>query len=415
MAGSRFGTSLKLTTRQLEFLFRARREHGDVFRFPTLIHDELVTMVNHHDHVKSLMSAKPTLAPSVTGESPLRPIVGPNSTLTALGARHMRQRKLLLPSFHGEAVARYAAMITEAAEREVDGWTPGQEVELAPRMQAVTLDVIMAGIFGVEGKPERGTPEYDLRRVVRVLADLSTKPIGQIGEFMNAGRDEPVGITKIAMARLDKPVYEVIRQRRADPASAERDDILSLLLRAETEDGELLTDHELRDELLTLVLAGHETTANQLAWTFERLVRTPDAWARLREEAPRGRRLRRRDHLRVPAQPARDPDGRPPRHGPVALRRRRRPRRQRLPDEHRAAAPPRGPVPRPVRLPSRALRRHQARHLHVDPVRRRHPALPRRRARARRDAHRRSPRSPAAATCAPRHPSPRRPSTATSR
>ncbi len=281
--GTRLGSSLKLGTRQLEYLFRARREHGDVFRFPTLIHDELVTMVNHPEHIKSLMSAKPTLAPSVTGESPLRPIVGPNSTLTALGARHMRQRKLLLPSFHGEAVARYAAMITEAAEREVDGWAPGSEVELAPRMQAVTLDVIMAGIFGVEGKPERGTPEHDLRRVVRALADLSTKPIGQIGEFMNAGRDEPVGITKLAMARLDKPVYEVIRRRREDPASAERGDILSLLLRAETEEGELLTDSELRDELLTLVLAGHETTANQLAWTFERLVRTPAAWARLRE------------------------------------------------------------------------------------------------------------------------------------
>jgi cytochrome P450 len=119
---------------------------------------------------------------------------------------------------------------------------------------------------------------------VRMLADLSTRAIGQVGEFINAGRDEPVGINKLAMSRLDKPVYEVIAARRADPASAERNDILSLLLRTTTEDGELLSDRELRDELLTLVLAGHETTANQLAWTFERLVRTPEAWARLREE-----------------------------------------------------------------------------------------------------------------------------------
>jgi cytochrome P450 len=263
-------------------VFRARREHGDVFRFPTVIHELLVTMVNHPDHVKSLLAAKPELAPSVTGESPLRPIVGPNSTLTALGARHMRQRKLLLPSFHGEAVARYAAMISEAAEREVDGWSRGEELELAPRMQAITLDVIMAGVFGVEGKPEPGTPEHALRRAVRALADMSTRAIGQLGELMNAGRDEPVGITKLALAWLDKPVYEVIAARRAD--SEGRNDILSLLLRATTEDGELLSDNELRDELLTLVLAGHETTANQLAWTFERLVRTPDAWARLSAE-----------------------------------------------------------------------------------------------------------------------------------
>jgi cytochrome P450 len=145
----------------------------------------------------------------------------------------------------------------------------------------------MAGIFGVEGTPERGTPEHDLRRVIRALAELSTKPIGQVGEFLNAGKTEPVGITKLAMNRLDKPVYEVIAARRAEGDDT-RGDILSLLLRTRTEDGELLTDQELRDELLTLVLAGHETTANQLAWTFERLVRTPEAWARLREEVRGG-------------------------------------------------------------------------------------------------------------------------------
>ena len=284
VAGSKLRTSLKLTARQTEWVFRAHREHGDTFRFLTLIHERPVTMVSHPDHVKSLMTAKPEIAPSLTGESPLRPIVGPNSTLTALGARHMRQRKLLLPAFHGDAVVRYEAMIADAAEREIDAWNPGDEVVLASRMQAITLDVIMAGIFGVEGRPAPGSPEADLRRAVRVLADLSTRAIGQVGEFLNAGRDEPVGVTRIAMARLDRPVYQVIAARRDDAAAAERTDILSLLLRATTEEGELLSDAELRDELLTLVLAGHETTANQLAWTFERLVRAPEAWARLRAE-----------------------------------------------------------------------------------------------------------------------------------
>jgi cytochrome P450 len=278
---------MRITARQIQWVFRMRREHGDVFRFRNLIHEEPAAMVNHPDHVKSLMAAKAELAPSLTGESPLRPIVGPNSTLTALGERHMRQRKLLLPSFHGDAVARYEAMIAEAAEREVDGWQPGRELALAPRMQAITLDVIMAGIFGIEGAPRPGTPEHDLRRTVRVLADLSTRAVGQIGDFVNFGRDEPVGLNKLAIARLEKPVYAVIAQRRQDAGAGERGDILSLLLRTRTEDGELLSDRELRDELLTLVLAGHETTANQLAWTFERLVRTPDAWARLREE-PQG-------------------------------------------------------------------------------------------------------------------------------
>ena len=270
--------------RQIEWMFGARRRYGDVFRFPTVIHDEPVTVVNHPDHVKSLIGAKPALAPSVTGESPLRPIVGAGSTLVALGDRHMRQRKLLLPSFHGEAVARYEAMIAEAVEREVDKWEPGAEIEIASRMQAVTLDVIMAGIFGVEGRPAPGTAEHALRRNVRTLADLSTKPVGQLAEFTNAGKEEPVGINKLVMRQLHRPVLQVIAERRAEAGAAERTDILSLLLRATTEDGETLTDVEVRDELLGLVLAGHETTANQLAWTVERLVRTPEAWQRLRAD-----------------------------------------------------------------------------------------------------------------------------------
>ena len=116
-------------------------------------------VTSHPDHVRSLFTAKPEQAPSLTGESPLRPIVGPNSVLTAVGPRHMRQRKLLLPPFHGEAIESYTQMITAATEREIDRWPLGEPFALAPRMQAITLDVIMAGIFGIEGRPERGTPE----------------------------------------------------------------------------------------------------------------------------------------------------------------------------------------------------------------------------------------------------------------
>ena len=101
--------------------------------------------------MKSLFTAKPGLAPSLTGESPLRPILGSNSVLTSVGDRHMRQRKLLLPPFHGEAVARYVEMIDEVTEREIDRWPVGEPIALAPRMQAITLDVIMRGIFGVDG------------------------------------------------------------------------------------------------------------------------------------------------------------------------------------------------------------------------------------------------------------------------
>jgi cytochrome P450 len=280
--------TLRFSIRQIEFVFRARRELGEVFRMSGMINRDVIAVTSHPDHVKSLFTARPEQAPSLTGESPLRPIVGPNSVLTATGPRHMRQRKLLLPPFHGEAVERYVEMIAEAADREIERWPLGRPFPLAPRMQAVTLDVIMAGIFGIERRPARGTREHGLRRAVRLVLALSTRPEAQVAELLNLGRHEPVGAIRAVLGYLDRHVYRVIAARRSQPDAARGADILSLLLDAETEDGERLTDKELRDELLTLVLAGHETTANSLAWIFERLLRTPASYDRLRETVRSG-------------------------------------------------------------------------------------------------------------------------------
>jgi cytochrome P450 len=272
----RLAQSLRFNQRQIEFVFRARRELGEVFRMHGASEDAVV-VTSHPDHVRSLFTASPEQAPSLTGESPLRPIVGTESVLTAVGPRHMRQRKLLLPPFHGEAIEAYTQMISEATEREIDRWPVGEPFALAPRMQAITLDVIMAGIFGIEGRPRRGTPEHGLRQMIRRLVAASTQPVAQIGELLQIGREEAVGAMKFGLSLLDKQVYAVITARRGATDLDERRDILSLLLQARTEEGEALSDKELRDELLVLVLAGHETTANSLAWTWERLVRTPDA------------------------------------------------------------------------------------------------------------------------------------------
>jgi len=155
-------------------------------------------------------------------------------------------------------------------------------------MQAITLDVIMAGIFGIEGRPARGTREHALRTATKSLIAASLMPGAQLAELMNVGRDDPVGLQKIGLDMIDRPTYAVIAERRQATDLEERGDILSLLLRARTEEGEGLTDHELRDELLTLVLAGHETTANQLAWTWERLVRAPEAHDTLRHAVRSG-------------------------------------------------------------------------------------------------------------------------------
>jgi len=274
---------VRINWRQARFMFRARREVGEIFGMygPT---GEDAVVTSHPDHVRSLFTADPALAPSLTGESPLRPIVGPNSVLTLLGPEHMRQRKLLLPSFHGEAVERYTAMIAEAAEREIDRWPVGQPFALGPAMQAITLDVIMSGIFGVEGTPAEGTPERDLRETIRAAVALSSRPSTQFFELLNIGRREPIRIARRFVENLERPVYAAIAARRAAGEEGLGDDVFSLLLKARYEDGEPMSDQELRDELLTLVLAGHETTANTLAWAFERLLRTPAAYERLREE-----------------------------------------------------------------------------------------------------------------------------------
>jgi cytochrome P450 len=273
---------LAFSAREIEFVFRWRRELGEVFRFHGIIPGS-PTITSHPDHARSLFTANPKLVPSLTAESPLLPIVGANSVLTANGARHLRQRKLLLPPFHGEAIQRYMASITDIAEREIDGWPVGRPVSLAPKMQAITLDVITSGILGISGRPQPGTPEHGLVETIKRLTRLSTTPLAKLAEFRNLGHREAVGLQRRALAVINRHTYGLIERRRADPDLDGREDILSLIMRAQTEDGEALSDHEVRDELLTLILAGFETTANSLAWSWERLVRGPDAYAALRE------------------------------------------------------------------------------------------------------------------------------------
>jgi cytochrome P450 len=275
--------TLRFNQRQIQFVFRARRQLGEVFRMNSVLPGPGPVVTSHPDHVRSLFTAKPEQAPSLTGESPLRPVVGPNSVLTAIGPRHMRQRKLLLPPFHGEAIEQYTQLIADAAEREIDRWPVGRPFALAPHMQAITLDVIMAGIFGIEGAPERGSTAYRLRQMTKRLVEASTMPLAQVSELINLNREEPVGLMKVGLDLLDRATYAVIAERRRADDLGERRDILSLLLQARTEEGEAMSDKELRDELLTLVLAGHETTANSLAWTWERLVRNSAAHEALRD------------------------------------------------------------------------------------------------------------------------------------
>ena len=317
----------------------------------------------------------------MTAESPLRPILGANSVLTANPPRHMQQRKLLLPPFHGEAIERYTDAIEDLVDRELDRWQVGETLSVAKRMQALTLGVIMSGIFGVDGEPEPGSPERGLRDVTRRFVSLGESPLWTAVEMFNADSPEPRGLMKLVIDASDRHYKRVIQARRRVPEAERGVDILSLLLATTDHNGDELTDEHIRDELLTLVLAGHETTANSLAWTFERLVRTPHAYDALRElvrgaDAEADAYVEATIHEAMRVRPVIPLVGRR-----VAadwqLRPSRRPGGDRDRRLHRAAPPPSRRLSGAVRLPARALLGRQARHLHLDPVRRRHPALPR--------------------------------------
>jgi cytochrome P450 len=272
---------LWFNARQSDFVFHYRRTLGEVFSAHGYVRGAPV-IICHPDHVRSLFTAAPELVPTLAAESPLRPVLGPSSVLIANGPGHLRRRKLLLPAFHGEAIANYEQLIAAAAERGISMWPSGRPFALAPRMQAITLDVIMGGIFGIEGRPRRGTLEHSLRFAIRRLLWASNLPFARLAELVNLGHAEPVGLTRLGLYGPDRCIHAIIAKRRRASDLGERRDILSLLLQARTEAGEALGDEELRDELLTLVLAGHETTANQLAWAWERLLRTPCAHDELR-------------------------------------------------------------------------------------------------------------------------------------
>ena len=212
----------------------------------------------------------------------LRPVLGRNSVLLLDDAEHMAQRRLMLPSFHGERMQRYEALMTAVAEREVSRWPTGQPFALWPRMQAVTLEVIMRAVFGVREADRLA----ELRARLERMLDWTTQMRRMVTmALLGPERVEAAGLFRGALVPVDEMLIEEIRRRRVVDDLEGRDDVLSLLVQARYEDGRPMSDAELRDELITLLVAGHETTATSLSWAVERLVRHPDKWDRLREEA----------------------------------------------------------------------------------------------------------------------------------
>jgi cytochrome P450 family 135 len=271
------------------FLESAKKRYGTPFAF-NLSPQRTVVITDDPATIKQVFTSDPTKLLAGVGNQPLRPFLGPRSVLTLDDPEHMRQRKLLLPPFHGDRMKLYAEVIATAADRELSRWPVGEPFPVQPSMQAITLEVIMRAVFGVRDDRERLAEIADpLRRLLDSMSDMRRLFGLQLG---NSNRDGPLSpwrhFRRTLLHPADDALYEEIRAHRADANVAERDDILSLLLAARDEDGEGLTDSELRDELMTLLLTGHETTATALSWTLERLTRHPAVLARLTEETRAG-------------------------------------------------------------------------------------------------------------------------------
>src|SRR3954468_7558150 len=267
-------------TRPGPFMERATRRYGDAF---TVRLAQVGTFVFTTDPalLKTVFTTGPDRLRAGEANMPLEPVLGSRSVLLLDGAGHIRQRRLMLPPFHGERLRGYEELIGEIAAEEAARWPAGEPLTLQPRMQAITLEIILRVVFGMD----RGPRLVQLREQIKRLLDVTTRPWALVPQLRrNLGPLSPWARFIAVRDAVDAVLFDEIARRRDDPGLAERTDIFSLLLQARDEDGEPLTDRELRDELITLLVAGHETTATGLAWAFERLVRAPGALERLAED-----------------------------------------------------------------------------------------------------------------------------------
>src|SRR5947209_4052866 len=283
----RAAQTARLARDPIGYIRRCRERYGELFTLRYHPFDTLVYVCDP-DAVREIFTADPEVFRAGEANQFMEPTLGRRSVLLLDGAEHLRMRKLMLPPFHGRSVTRYRDVIADIAARELETWPLGRTFALRPRMQALTLEVILRAVFGIDDPGRLERLRAALVRMINVNVVHGVAPITRV----DLGPHSPWGRYLRARADADEIIFDQIARRRAAAAAGEQDDhddVLALLLAVRGEDGGPgLTDAELRDELVTLLVAGHETTATALAWAFERLLRHPDALARAREEAEAG-------------------------------------------------------------------------------------------------------------------------------
>ena len=269
-------------TRPLAFLERCRARFGPRFTIRLPMSPPFV-MLTDPDEVKQVFTAPADVLHPGSGARVLEPVVGRHSVILLDGAAHMEQRKLMLPAFHGERIDRLTALVQEVTERDVASWPSDRSVALHARLQALTLEIILRAVFGLDPGPRMEA----LRDRLGAMLKFGEKPISLMpppADSVVARVLERVGpfAQFVRWQReADELIFALVDERRR--AGEERDDVLAMLLDARHEDGSPMSDQETRDELMTLLVAGHETTASTLAWGFDRLCGYPEVLDRMQE------------------------------------------------------------------------------------------------------------------------------------
>ena len=265
------------------FIPALHRRYGDVFSIRILPEGRRLVVFNRPEHVKEIFAGDPEVFHAGKGNAILGPVMGEHSLLLVDSAQHKRARKLLMPAFNGHALRGYEELVTGLARTEVGRWREGAAFESLDRMNALTLEVILQVVFGVT---DEGTLSK-LRPLVNRTVNIP--PLVFLGwGFPALQKYGPWRRTIENQIELDRVMFAVIAERREASDLEDRSDVLSRLLQVRDESGSGLRDEELRDQLVTLLLAGHETTATALAWALHELGKDPEQEARAREAASSG-------------------------------------------------------------------------------------------------------------------------------
>ena len=260
---------------------RLHRRYGDPVTIRTYWTEEPMVLFSDPGAVRDVFRLDPAIAPAGQSWEFLRPFAGPHSILLLDGEPHLRERRLMAAPFHGERMRAFAPMIAELARREFAGWS-GHVIALE-RMRELTLEIILRIVFGADDSEARRLRDA----IDGTLAGVRSMPrmLSMALIQRDLGPWSPWGRFRSAVERFDALLVELLAQRRARPRDRQ-DSVLAMLLEQRDHDGNPPSDRQLRDQLVALLVGGHDSSASTLAWAFERLVRHPAVMARIREDDP---------------------------------------------------------------------------------------------------------------------------------